>query len=535
MTRLLGAVVGASLVAACATVDAPSERETESASTTTQGIDYQGIDYQGIDYQGIDYQGIDYQGIDYQGATYGGVSGDATISGTALAVWTPGKNGSWLQRLPDRTCSWNTTRTVVSPCTYVNLAVAPSPLAGATFQVTFEKPDHTTFVGTVRIGSGTSEIGAVKADTQPAMFPITGPDATGTVVACANPAGCRVNTNIWLYRLDLIMPGNAPINFCKGGQTATALAGTWDRTGQRRGGISRDPRFTFACTNGTIAKCTRWGYRPWARAIKTGDTTQTPVSLADYHQACVRAATADYCANGHSFTKNGTLVDLYDYQPFQNGAMGFIPRTLSPTVHTTAFVWESRFDKAGAIELDFLRYQGLVSPESYGGLEDPTVGCPGKFDPGTAPAPNELHQPILRNYPTATAPTVAIDNTLFCAHSELVLGRGLHPSCSACTYSMWNNTDGHCVQGGVWDQSCIDRATQCAAVDRMAAHGECSIGKALTLYDSACTIAVCSAQSGCCGSTGWTAACVSAANSLCTGGRETQGFGFCGTAITGSF
>ena len=51
--------------------------------------------------------------------------------------------------------------------------------------------------------------------------------------------------------------------------------------------------------------------------------------MADYHQACIRAAAADYCANGTSFTKDGTLIDIYDYQPHQSYAAGFVPRTLS--------------------------------------------------------------------------------------------------------------------------------------------------------------------------------------------------------------
>jgi hypothetical protein len=531
MNKVLGLImVGpVALAIACTTPDEPVESEVASASTATQGIDYQGIDYQGIDYQGIDYQGIDYQGIDYQGAAYGSTTAvDGSIAGTALSVWTAGKNATWQQRFPNKLCTWDTTRTISYGCTTYDLNVSPSPLAGLTFPATFEKQDQTTFQVTVRIGSGKADLSAVIADTEHAMFALRG-GATGNIVSCANPDGCRVNTNIWLYQVQLLDSASQPHDFCLAGKRATALAGSWDATGGFVPPTRAQPRFTFACTNGTIAKCTRWGYRPWATAIKTGETT--PVPLADYHQACVRAATADYCANGHSFTRNGTLVDLYDYEPQQLGATGFIPRTLSLHQDATSFVWESRFDKLGATELDFLRYQGLISPESYGGLEDPTVGCPGRFELGTAPAPGEYNVPYHRAYSTWTAPTVAIDNTLFCAHSELTLGRALHPGCSHCTYGMWSTDDAACVQGGTWDQACIDRAKQCAAGDRMATHSECTIGPGLTLYDSACTIAVCSETPSCCTASGWTAGCVATANARCTGGLEDPSHGFCGTPV----
>lgn len=62
--------------------------------------------------------------------------------------------------------------------------------------------------------------------------------------------------------------------------------------------------FTFACTSGALAKCARWGYRPWQ--------SYNGVSLADYHQTCTRMVRADYCGDGTSHTKDGTTVDIYD-------------------------------------------------------------------------------------------------------------------------------------------------------------------------------------------------------------------------------
>ena len=89
------------------------------------------------------------------------------------------------------------------------------------------------------------------------------------------------------------------------------------------GGSVGDPnKFIFACTaTGVASKCARnWGYRPWA-------TTQAWVYDDDDRRAgagrplrargrtttrASRRRAAAYCQDGKSYTKNGTLVDLFD-------------------------------------------------------------------------------------------------------------------------------------------------------------------------------------------------------------------------------
>jgi hypothetical protein len=44
----------------------------------------------------------------------------------------------------------------------------------------------------------------------------------------------------------------------------------------------------------------------------TSSWSLAPRKLEDYYAACVPAAMAAYCQDGHSYTKNGTLVDLFD-------------------------------------------------------------------------------------------------------------------------------------------------------------------------------------------------------------------------------
>lgn len=85
-----------------------------------------------------------------------------------------------------------------------------------------------------------------------------------------------------------------------GDHAAIPVAAEWDEAGTR----TDDPTmFTLGCTSGVIAKCYRWGYRPWVTGY--GD-------LATMHWTCTRLARADYCGNGTSFTYDGHLIDVWD-------------------------------------------------------------------------------------------------------------------------------------------------------------------------------------------------------------------------------
>ena len=96
---------------------------------------------------------------------------------------------------------------------------------------------------------------------------------------------------------------------------AISLSGQWDT----RGNHIDNQRITFACTNSALAKCVRWGYKPWK--------TVQGQSLRDYHQACTRMVRADYCGTGVAHTQNGTEIDVYDrlgiQKPTNNSGMNF--------------------------------------------------------------------------------------------------------------------------------------------------------------------------------------------------------------------
>jgi hypothetical protein len=88
-----------------------------------------------------------------------------------------------------------------------------------------------------------------------------------------------------------------------GNRAAIPLTAIWNEHGDR---VGSSTRFTFGCTTGVIAKCYRWGYRPWVTGY--GD-------LATTHEACTRMARADYCGNGKPHTQEGTIINFWDKIP----------------------------------------------------------------------------------------------------------------------------------------------------------------------------------------------------------------------------
>lgn len=63
--------------------------------------------------------------------------------------------------------------------------------------------------------------------------------------------------------------------------------------------------FDLTCTSGAIAKCIRWGYRPWE---------ERPVGppLKSLHRACVYMVRADYGGDGSTSTRDGMEVYVCD-------------------------------------------------------------------------------------------------------------------------------------------------------------------------------------------------------------------------------
>jgi hypothetical protein len=179
-------------------------------------------------------------------------------------------------------------------------------------------------VGTDSAGAQfTLHIAAVQTDAQ---------DASGEITLYALEAW-NVGTGTWE-------------NVCSpdpwGERWAIPVSGSWDATGAHIG----DPSVvTFACTSGVIAKCVRWGYKPWKSV--NGE------SLAPYHQACTRMARADYCGDGVPHTLDGTLIDVYDRLGVQTRTEG-----------VNDMYFEATWSPNGAECLAKQRWENLVVTET---------------------------------------------------------------------------------------------------------------------------------------------------------------------------
>ena len=123
-----------------------------------------------------------------------------------------------------------------------------------------------------------------------------------------------------------------------GERWAFPVQGSWDAQGSH---VNDATRFSVACTAGVIAKCMRWGYKPF-RSVNGQ-------SLAPYHQACTRMARADYCGDGVSHTQDGTTIDMFDAQGVQ---------TRTPTAPGELY-FEGAWTPNGARCISKVRWQGM--------------------------------------------------------------------------------------------------------------------------------------------------------------------------------
>lgn len=133
---------------------------------------------------------------------------------------------------------------------------------------------------------------------------------------------------------------------------AIPLSGSWDETGAY---IESSNLITFGCTSGVLAKCVRFGYKPWKNIQGK--------SLRAFYQACTRMVRADYCGNGKSHTREGTLINIYDVLDIQ-----------TQTPNDRGMVFEAAWKADGATCINHPRWHETLS--------DISKECPEKFKDG---------------------------------------------------------------------------------------------------------------------------------------------------------
>ncbi|MBX3160412.1 MAG: hypothetical protein KF773_30890 [Deltaproteobacteria bacterium] len=282
MTRIALPCVALLGMSACAVDEIV---ETVETSTTEQaGIQMQGIQMQGIQMQGIQMQGIQMQGFQL---------GNATIGSDTLA----------------------------------ELRVEKGELVG--------RRNGSVVRGTALAGA---RLFAQGTDAQNQTVTVEYRITSVAASSAYDPSGAT-----YLYAIEQLVDGASWQPACgadpEGSRLAIPMASTWDATGARH----TDPGlFTFACTSGVIAKCYRWGYRPWL--------TGYGANMHDIHQTCTRMARADYCGTGVPGTRNGTAINVWD----RLGAPGPIQKHgLLPPL---GMLFEAGWNPDGAVCLSRVRW-----------------------------------------------------------------------------------------------------------------------------------------------------------------------------------
>ncbi|WP_147444148.1 MULTISPECIES: ADYC domain-containing protein [Corallococcus] len=140
------------------------------------------------------------------------------------------------------------------------------------------------------------------------MLEVTAAINAQDVVIQESPGTWDPSGYTYLYRVKSL--GAQPLgNICNsnpnpngGDALVVPVRGLYDNLGER---TESSTAFTLACEYAVIAKCYRWGYKPWLDGVQAGKTTEA-------HWACTRMARADYCGAGQYYTEDGTPIRLWD-------------------------------------------------------------------------------------------------------------------------------------------------------------------------------------------------------------------------------
>src|SRR4051812_47322688 len=183
----------------------------------TSSIEQPGINMQGINMQGINMQGINMQGMTMQGMSLGG----ATLSGDTLHSVRV-ERGELVAERGSVTLRGAALVGAHLHAQVRNLTVTPPASAVVDYRITAVEPERSQYDPT---NTGHTFLYTLEqwVDDTGSWQPACSPDTDGRSVAIP-------------------------------------LAATFDEHGDR---VESSSLFTFGCTTGVIAKCYRWGYRPW--------------------------------------------------------------------------------------------------------------------------------------------------------------------------------------------------------------------------------------------------------------------------------
>ncbi len=121
-----------------------------------------------------------------------------------------------------------------------------------------------------------------------------------------------------------------------------------------------DGRIVIWCNSGALGKCVRFGYHPW-------ESLPDGTSLARYHRACVNMVRADYTGTDHPTTRNGMLIDVFDYAGIQ-----------SPEIGPSNMPFEAAWGEDGAVCVAHVRVPQNMSLERLASEDSRVAGRVGQ-------------------------------------------------------------------------------------------------------------------------------------------------------------
>ncbi|HVR64430.1 MAG TPA: ADYC domain-containing protein, partial [Polyangia bacterium] len=424
---------------------------TAPGAPSSQGISPQGISPQGISPQGISPQGISPQGISPQGISPQGISPQGTqASGVALL-------GTDLLAAELRGVDIGSVEirgtTAASDVQPFELTSGPGISTGAGDYISVggaSAAGHYAVAHLVDAAGAAAEdldlyIADERADPVPNLFH-RGDDQQNDDVT--------LYTVFFFHKWSGQWASLCPFHAATGGATAMAIA--------------EDPaqpnRFIFACTaSGVAAKCARnWGFRPWRTDQTfvfddgTNDWVEQTFALKPFYDACKIAARAAYCQDRQSFTRNGTLIDLFDTRQFVwpnaiENPFGDDPdsRWMFTQEFFVSVAPLQSHPQLMASALQRTRYRELSPIGQCAGLAFVDRLEQDHFEDGRWASP------------LTGTPRIQVMSPNYCAHNEHEVGAALAWDCSPCTTSVCKQQPRCCrldQPGDVWDALCVDQA-----------------------------------------------------------------------------
>ena len=220
--------------------------------------------------------------------------------------------------------------------------------------------------------------------------------------------------------------------------------------------------FVFACTaTGVASKCARnWGYRPWAETtawvFSGGAWALQTFPLKKYYDVCTAAARAGYCQDPKSYTKDGTLVDLFDTR--QIIWPNAIENPFSESNPDSRWmIAQEYFISTGTDTNNSLMQASALQRTRYKELS-PAAEC-GNFAFIDRLEHDHIEDGRWAN-PLTNTPRLQVFSPTHCTHNEYIEGDPLPWDCTPCTTQVCKTMPECCGAGLTpkWSNLCAQQA-----------------------------------------------------------------------------